>query len=205
MSSMSNFITNLADQFGPALVMGLLLAVVACLGILLGASCAAIIGSVRRRRWLEDTQEDQRTLQKLLADARVQSARVQAAQATAEVELEMQQTQATEALAMHDALVSRTQLQDDRIVQLQSELEAAESLSRARQRELLSRRDQREDDALPTLIKRVYSSNNVAPCVVDTGIIPDDQVIPDLPEAELTANVDAYDLSDLEELVVSKG
>jgi len=53
----------------------------------------------------------------------------------------------------------------------------------------------------PTLIKRVRRNEEDSLNTTETGIIPDDQIIPILPEAELTANVEAYDLSDLEDLV----
>jgi len=53
----------------------------------------------------------------------------------------------------------------------------------------------------PTLIKRVSSYKEGSLSSSEAGIIPDDQIIPTLPEAELTANVEAYDLSDLEDLV----
>ena len=53
----------------------------------------------------------------------------------------------------------------------------------------------------PTLIKRARGNKENLPSTSDTGLIPDDQIIPTLPEAELTANVEAYDLSDLEDLV----
>jgi len=201
---MNNFISALEGQYGPAMVIGLLLTMAVLLGILFGASLVALLASLRKRQWLEANQADHNALQSLLAEARAQSARIKTEQETAEIELELQQTQAHEALARHDALVSRTQLQDDRIIKLQAELEAAESLSRARQRELLSRRDFGGDNELPTLIKRVSGGNKISPSLIDSGIIPDDQIIPTLPEAELTANVEAYDLSDLEDLVISK-
>jgi len=53
----------------------------------------------------------------------------------------------------------------------------------------------------PTLTKRVEVNEESSLSDSETGIIPDDQIIPNLPEAELTANVEAYDLSDLEDLV----
>ncbi len=53
----------------------------------------------------------------------------------------------------------------------------------------------------PTLIRRVRNIDEGSLSPAEAGIIPDDQIIPTLPEAELTANVEAYDLSDLEDLV----
>lgn len=53
----------------------------------------------------------------------------------------------------------------------------------------------------PTLTRRVRGAKANSLVAAETDLIPDDQVIPTLPEAELTANVEAYDLSDLEDLV----
>ena len=55
--------------------------------------------------------------------------------------------------------------------------------------------------APPTLIRRVSSQDEEYLTSSETGIIGDDEIIPILPEAELTANVEAYDLSELEELI----
>jgi len=171
MSSFSELIANLGEQFGPALVIGLLLGVASLLGLIFGVSIASIIGSAARRRRQAAQAEELDLVQGLLSDSRQNGIEAHAAR------------------------------QDNRVKQLTSELETAESLSRARQRELLTRSELGGDADLPTLIKRVPTETDPTPNHQDAGIIPDDQIIPTLPEAELTANVEAYDLSDLEDLV----
>jgi len=187
MSSFSELITNLGEQFGPALVIGLLLGVASLLGLIFGVSIASIIGSAARRRRQAAQAEELDLVQGLLSDSRQFTARLQAEHDTLR--------------AKHNGIEAHAARQDNRVKQLTSELETAESLSRARQRELLTRSELGGDADLPTLIKRVPTETDPTPNHQDAGIIPDDQIIPTLPEAELTANVEAYDLSDLEDLV----
>lgn len=156
-------------------------------------------------------------LQKSLQNSEANSARLQAEKDTLN--------------AKHngsDELISR---QVTRIATLTAKLTAAETLAaqhEAAQRELVKREAARREEAKreevrrkdaqrkeaqvakvlaneakapPTLIKRVPSADESSLSYVDTGMIPDDQIIPIMPEAELTANVEAYDLSDLEDLV----
>jgi len=201
MSSFSNILTSLELQFNPTTIIILLLGLVALFGLVLGVCSMAIVSIKRRHKMMQKLIDERNLLEQLLEESRLQSARLQSERDEFELDLQLQQTETDSTAAQHGALVAHVSSQDDRIMKLAAELEAAESLSRARQRELLSRRAPEEDAELPTLNKRVLGSNHSSQSEHDTGIIPDDQLIPTLPEAELTANVDAYDLSDLEDLV----
>jgi len=187
MNSFGSLLTSLEAQFSPPVVIALLFGLAALLGLLLGASLMGLWSGSRRRRHLAAAVEERDLLQQLLSDSRLHGARLQADYDGLE--------------SKHKGVQAHASRQDERVIELTSELETAESLSRARQRELLTRPDSKVEQSLPTLVKRVYKPEERSPSIAETGIIPDDQVIPDLPEAELTANVEAYDLSDLEDLV----
>jgi hypothetical protein len=90
----------------------------------------------------------------------------------------------------------------DRMDTLQSKLIESQKLLARKEKERALLTTPVDQKALPTLLKRVPEQNEGSLTAADTGIIPDDQIIPTLPEAELTANVEAYDLSDLEDLVL---
>ena len=211
MNSLGNLITALQGNFSPAAVVSLLFGLAAVLGLLLGVSLMGLIAASRKRRSLRAIKEERELLVKSLQDSKAYAARLQA--------------EKDSLAAKHngfDALIVR---QKSHIGLLTKKLSAAEKLAAeekaARQAEVIRQKERaarqekeaqqgasKELNAIPadvkappTLIKRVPSSDESSSNSMGTGIIPDDQVIPVLPEAELTANVEAYDLSDLEDLI----
>ena len=211
MNSLGNLIVALQGNFSPAAVVSLLFGLAAVLGLLLGVSLMGLIAASRKRRSLRAIKEERELLVKSLQDSKAYAVRLQA--------------EKDSLAAKHngfDALIVR---QKSHIGLLTKKLSAAEKLAAeekaARQAEVIRQKERaarqekeaqqgasKELNAIPfdakappTLIKRVPSSDERSSNAMGTGIIPDDQVIPVLPEAELTANVEAYDLSDLEDLI----
>ena len=191
MNSFGNLLSSLQTNFDAMAVVGILFGAAAILGIFFGASLVGLISAIRRRRLLGKFLDEQKQLQ---------------------VSLQNSQSNAIRLRADHDKLQAKYNGVDGVIKRQEKRIEAittkhavaassAEKLAQ-KLKEVQSANKQAIDAKVPpTLIKRVSSDSESSPNSFENGIIPDDQVIPILSEAELTANVEAYDLSDLEDLV----
>lgn len=302
MRSLSNLLSTLEAQYGPAMMVGLLFGLAALLGLIFGASIMGALASASRRRALRESEEEHELLQNLLNDTRLNGSRLQSEnnslkatmasvdslETKQEREIKQLSTELKaaqlalvakekELAAKEKLLVASADSQSGQSPQLGSEnTESSEELKQA----LLKARDQgrregreaglkdgleqgrsegkqaglqegrelgREEGFIegkvqglektkkevldgsaarmavaaaatpaavagasavaaksaepPTLIKRVRSEGEGSLSPAEAGIIPDEEIIPILSEAELTANVEAYDLSDLEDLV----
>ncbi len=182
----ANAMTFLEDQFSPMMVLAILFGVSALLGMFLGGSIIGALSAWRTRLKLRKIADANDTLEKLLVESRQSGVKLQA-------ELDKLRSRC-------NGLEAKLDRGDESVDAVRRELSEAKAQVRQREKEnaLLKRAAEKKNP--PTLIKRVRPVKESALSGSDTGIIPDDQIIPTLPEAELTANVDAYDLSDIEEL-----
>ncbi len=187
MNSFGHFLKALEAQLSPEWVIAVLFGLTVAIGCLVGATMMGWWAAVKTRRKIRAAVKERKLLAKLLEDSRQHSARLQ-------VEQDKLQT-------LCNGLDSKLGQRNQQIQELKGRLQGAEALVTQREREHSLLKDAFDAKFPPTLIKRVTLADEKALSEPDTGIIPDDQVIPTLPEAELTANVEAYDLSDLEELV----
>lgn len=182
----ANVLKSLESQLSPVMVLALLFGVTVLLGMLLGGCIVGALSAYRTRRKLRAAAAHHDEMERLLVESRQHGVKLQAEQ--------------DKLRASRNGLDVKLSRRNDSLDEMKDELNAAKALVRQRDQEnrVLKSAADRKDP--PTLIKRVPAAKDSALYGSDTGIIPDDQVIPTLPEAELTANVDAYDLSDIEEL-----
>lgn len=188
MNSARQLLESLETQWGALAVLGLLFGLIALAGFLLGICLMGLGGAFRRRRWTREAKEERALLKQLLEDSRKHRVLVQAERDTLR--------------SKSNGLENQLARYKDRMDTLQSKLIESQKLLARKEKERALLTTPVDQKALPTLLKRVPEQNEGSLTAADTGIIPDDQIIPTLPEAELTANVEAYDLSDLEDLVL---
>jgi len=101
--------------------------------------------------------------------------------------------------------------QETHIETLSGKLTAAENIAKESEaaRSKLAKREEawlatmRANEHLPppTLTKRVASVDEGLSSLAESDMIPDDQVIPVITEADLTANIEEYDLADIEDVI----
>lgn len=188
MNSVRQLLESLETEWGTLAVLGLLFGLIALAGLLLGICLTGLIGAFRRRRWTREVNEERELLKQLLEDSRKHRVLVQAERDTLR--------------SKSNGLENQVARYKGRMDTLQAKLIESQKLLARKEKERALLTTPVDQKALPTLLKRVPEHNEGSLTAADTGIIPDDQIIPTLPEAELTANVEAYDLSDLEDLVL---
>ncbi len=188
MNSATRLFESLESQWGTLAVLGGLFGLTALAGLLLGICLMGLVGAFRRRRWSREANEERELLKQLLEDSRKHRVLVQAERDSLR--------------SKNNGLENQLSRYKGRMETLQGKLIASQKLLARKEKERALLTTPTDQKALPTLLKRVPADNEGSLTAADTGIIPDDQIIPTLPEAELTANVEAYDLSDLEDLVL---
>ena len=226
MSNFGNLISSLQQQFSPAMVVVLLFGAATVLGILLGASLVGLITSPRQRRRHNQLVAERDQLKKSLKNSQITAVRLQAKFNTLSAKhksfdaVTSRQEKRIESLS--EKLVSAESMAE-RHKDAQRKAEKRELAQREKAELVAKQRDdtQRQKatrvarqaesvqkDAAsgaikdpPTLVKRAPIVDQDFLSSAESGMIPDDQIIPILPEAEMTANVEAYELSDLEQLV----